>query len=107
MAEKKSKKESVFRKFLEAEFLSALVKNMRKAIDSSVKNIKKSVEDTVEYSIKKVTAFFMMFIGSIFLLVGIGIIIEKYLSLPEGAGFAVLGLIIAFTGLIFSALIKR
>lgn len=108
MAEKEKKEEkSFFKSFAEAEFLTRAVSGIKKGIYMMLDKAQQSVEDTVEFVIKKAFSLVLIITAVIFILVGLGNLIDGYFMFPSGSGYVIIGLIVFLIGIIINALAKK
>lgn len=105
--DKKSEKDEGFLKTLmKRELFPLLLENLKGVIKSTVGAFQESVERIIRYALRKAYAFLFVFIGIIFLLVGLALLLESTV-LPRGAGFLILGFVLLLGGLLVNLLAKR
>ena len=88
---------------------SDTIKNLMKAvtgeaIQGMVDNVKTRIEDVTRKAIKASVIYVLMFIGLVFLLVGLANWLQAYYSWLDGIGFMVVGGAILLLGVIVKAL---
>lgn len=103
----KTKKEDTFKEFFKKTAIPTMIFKVKHMVEEATKKIQESVEHTVSFTIKKISALALILFGIIFLLFGLGKIIEAMLFLPSGMGFIIIGLVVMIIGFVINTFAKR